>query len=255
MRVKFSFAQVATLEFSEIWVNLKSPSEEKLDDLTCTHTLGFSTLFGFEQSTAMDEPPAQMTELDQIKYKMNAVTDESLDATRRMMAMCEEAKEAGISTLVMLDDQGEQLDRINEGMDQINEDMKDAEKNLDDLNKCCGLCVLPWNKRKGKSDFAKQLKDEDGFGGGDGPRIIVDQNGMGPTGGYITRITNDAREDEMDQNMQEVAGMIGNLRNMAIDMGSEITQQNTQVERIHLKAKANADRIKKANEQASKLLK
>ncbi|EUB63296.1 Synaptosomal-associated protein 25 [Echinococcus granulosus] len=194
--------------------------------------------FLFEQSTAMDEPPAQMTELDQIKYKMNAVTDESLDATRRMMAMCEE-----------------QLDRINEGMDQINEDMKDAEKNLDDLNKCCGLCVLPWNKRKGKSDFAKQLKDEDGFGGGDGPRIIVDQNGMGPTGGYITRITNDAREDEMDQNMQEVAGMIGNLRNMAIDMGSEITQQNTQVERIHLKAKANADRIKKANEQASKLLK
>lgn len=40
----------------------------------------------------------------------------------------------------------EQLDRINEGMDQINQDMKDAEKNLDDLNKCCGLCVLPWNK-------------------------------------------------------------------------------------------------------------
>lgn len=39
----------------------------------------------------------------------------------------------------------------------------------------------------------------------------------------------------MDQNMQEVAGMIGNLRNMAIDMGSEITQQNTQIERIHLK--------------------
>ena len=25
---------------------------------------------------AMDEPPAQMTELDQIKFKMNAVTDE-----------------------------------------------------------------------------------------------------------------------------------------------------------------------------------
>ncbi|VUZ53232.1 unnamed protein product [Hymenolepis diminuta] len=39
---------------------------------------------------AMDEPPAQMSELDQIKFKMNAVTDESLDATRRMMALCEE---------------------------------------------------------------------------------------------------------------------------------------------------------------------
>ncbi|CAH8828604.1 unnamed protein product [Trichobilharzia szidati] len=202
----------------------------------------------------MDESQVPMTEYEQIKFKMNQTTDESLEASRRMMALCEEAKEAGISTLVMLDDQGEQLDRINEGMDQINQDMKDAEKNLDDLNKCCGLCVLPWNKVKKKDDYTKQLKDED-MRGGDGPRIIVDQNGMGPTGGYITRITNDAREDEMDQNLQEVSGMIGNLRNMAIDMGSEINQQNVQIERIQIKAKSNAERIKKANEQASKLLK
>ncbi|CAH8454666.1 unnamed protein product [Schistosoma curassoni] len=205
-------------------------------------------------SSTMDESQVPMTEYEQIKFKMNQTTDESLEASRRMMALCEEAKEAGISTLVMLDDQGEQLDRINEGMDQINQDMKDAEKNLDDLNKCCGLCVLPWNKVKKKDDYTKQLKDED-MRGGDGPRIIVDQNGMGPTGGYITRITNDAREDEMDQNLQEVSGMIGNLRNMAIDMGSEINQQNVQVERIQIKAKSNAERIKKANEQASKLLK
>lgn len=39
---------------------------------------------------------------------------------------------------------------------------------------------------KKKDDYTKQLKDED-MRGGDGPRIIVDQNGMGPTGGYITR--------------------------------------------------------------------
>ncbi|CAH8469909.1 unnamed protein product [Schistosoma rodhaini] len=97
-------------------------------------------------SSMMDESQVPMTEYEQIKFKMNQTTDESLEASRRMMALCEEAKEAGISTLVMLDDQGEQLDRINEGMDQINQDMKDAEKNLDDLNKCCGLCVLPWNK-------------------------------------------------------------------------------------------------------------
>lgn len=33
---------------------------------------------------------------------------QSLEATRRMMALCEESKEAGIKTLVMLDDQGGQ---------------------------------------------------------------------------------------------------------------------------------------------------
>nr|VZI32200.1 unnamed protein product [Spirometra erinaceieuropaei] len=34
-----------------------------------------------------------------------------------------------------------------------------------------------------------------------------------------------------------------------------VTDENAQIDRIHLKAKVNAERIKKANEQASKLLK
>lgn len=35
----------------------------------------------------------------------------------------------------------------------------------------------------------------------------------------INRYTNDAREDEMENNMEQVSTMVGNLRNMAIDMG------------------------------------
>jgi len=40
----------------------------------------------------------------------------------------------------------EQIDRIGEGMDQINQDMRAAEKNLEGMEKCCGLCVLPWKR-------------------------------------------------------------------------------------------------------------
>ncbi len=39
----------------------------------------------------------------------------------------------------------------------------------------------------------------------------------------------------MEQNMTEVTGMITNLRNMAVDMGSEIEQQNRQIDRINQK--------------------
>lgn len=53
----------------------------------------------------------------------------------------------------------------------------------------------------------------------------------------MVSITNDAREDEMDNNLQEVSGMIGNLRNMAVDMGSEINQQNVQIDRIQIKVR------------------
>lgn len=49
------------------------------------------------------------------------------------------------------------------------------------------------------------------------------------------RITNDAREDEMEDNLQQVSTMIGNLRNMACDMGNEIANQNNQIDRIQQK--------------------
>lgn len=39
----------------------------------------------------------------------------------------------------------------------------------------------------------------------------------------------------MDENMQQVSSIIGNLKNMAIDMGSEIDSQNLQVDRINKK--------------------
>ncbi|XP_064600232.1 synaptosomal-associated protein 25-like isoform X5 [Liolophura sinensis] len=197
-------------------------------------------------------------ELQEIQMKANETTDESLESTRRMVGLLEESKEAGIRTLVMLDEQGEQLDRIEEGMDQINQDMKDAEKNLEGLEKCCGLCVLPWKKGgnfEKSGDYNKTWKaSEDGKVNTDGPRVIVDSGPGGPSGGYITRITNDAREDEMEQNLTEVGGMIGNLRNMAVDMGNEITAQNKQVERIGGKAGSLNVRVDTANSRANRIL-
>lgn len=50
------------------------------------------------------------------------------------------------------------------------------------------------------------------------------------------RITNDAREDEMDENLEAVGSIIGNLRSLAVDMGNEIDKQNTQIDRITDKA-------------------
>ncbi|XP_043223492.1 synaptosomal-associated protein 25-like isoform X1 [Amphibalanus amphitrite] len=197
------------------------------------------------------------SELEQLQQKANQVTDESLESTRRMLALCEESQDVGAKTMVNLQAQGEQLDRIEEGMDQINADMREAEKNLTGMEKCCGLCVLPWKK-------GGQFKEDDGTwkGNDDGKvvnsqpqRVMDDRNGMGPGGGYIGRITNDAREDEMEGNMEQVNTMVGNLRNMAMDMGSELDNQNRQVERISAKSQSNEARLKLANDRANSLLK
>ncbi|KAI3354387.1 hypothetical protein L3Q82_018500 [Scortum barcoo] len=205
-----------------------------------------------------------------------------------------ESKDAGIRALVMLDEQGEQLERIEEGLDQINSDMKEAEKNLTDLGKCCGLCSCDngrpaWEKTlyvkfvqhlhfvykmlslvaRLLCCFKKDLKtssytvfvisaaatlerlkafEESGaykavWGGASGQdgvvsnqppssRVVDEREQMIMSGGYIRRVTNDAREDEMEENLAHVGSIIGNLKSMALDMGNEIDTQNVQIERI-----------------------
>lgn len=43
----------------------------------------------------------------------------------------------------------------------------------------------------------------------------------------------------MEDNMGQVNTMIGNLRNMALDMGSELENQNKQIDRINRKVGIN----------------
>ncbi|XP_050404589.1 synaptosomal-associated protein 25 isoform X1 [Patella vulgata] len=210
-------------------------------------------------ATLPTEDNTMRTELQELQMQANLVTDESLESTRRMLQMCEESQEVGVKTLVMLDEQGEQLDRIDEGMDQINQDMRDAEKNLEGMEKCCGLCVLPWKRAKNfekGSDYNKTWKaNEDGKVNANGPRITVDSgNGAVMSSGFITRVTNDARETEMEDNLTEVSGMIGNLRNMAIDMGSEIGSQNRQIDRINQKSDSLIVRVDEANTRATRIM-
>ncbi|CAH1393106.1 synaptosomal-associated protein 25 isoform X1 [Halyomorpha halys] len=203
------------------------------------------------------EPGPPRTELQELQLRAGQVTDESLESTRRMLSLCEESEDVGGKTLSMLANQGEQLDRIEEGMDQINADMREAEKNLTGMEKCCGLCVLPCNKGASfKEDEGTWRGNDDGKVVNNQPqRVMDDRNGLGPQGGYIAKITNDAREDEMEENMSQVNTMIGNLRNMAIDMGSELENQNRQIDRINRKGESNETRIAVANQRAHDLLK
>merc|ERR1712062_618141 len=93
-----------------------------------------------------------MTDLERLQAKANAVTDDSLDSTRRMMAMMEDSQATGAGTLEELDRQGEQLNRVEGHLDNINAQMKEADKALTGMEKWCGLFVCPWNKKAPLSD-------------------------------------------------------------------------------------------------------
>ena len=46
----------------------------------------------------------------------------------------------------MLDEQGQQLDRVEGNLNTINAEMKQAEKTLSKMEKWCGLFTCPWNR-------------------------------------------------------------------------------------------------------------
>ncbi|XP_005283786.1 synaptosomal-associated protein 25-like [Malaclemys terrapin pileata] len=198
-------------------------------------------------------------ESQEMQRRVDQITDESLESTRRMLHMVEESKDAGIQILVMLDEQGEQLDRIDEGLDQINQDMKEAEKNLTDMAKCCGICVCPCAKLKNikASEAYKAVwgNTQDGVVSTQPSRVADEREQMVMSGDYIHRITNDAREDEMEENLVQVGSILGNLKSMALDVGNEIDIQNKQVDKIMEKVTVNEDRIQEANTRAKKILK
>ncbi|KAG7466110.1 hypothetical protein MATL_G00161280 [Megalops atlanticus] len=224
-----------------------------------------------EQSAGAPSNSINMADMsvEEITVKANQLTDESLESTRRMLQLAEESRQTGVNTMTMLDTQGEQLNRVEEGMDQINEDMKQAERNLTDLSKCCGLCVCPCDRVRSIEHDGRYKRtwgtgsDNASATGADG--VVSSQppsvrNGQpvqasaAPSGPYIKRITNDAREDEMEENLDQVGSIIGNLKNMAMDMGSEIDRQNKQIDRITDKAEMNKVRIDEANQRANKLI-
>ncbi|CAL8104038.1 unnamed protein product [Calicophoron daubneyi] len=207
------------------------------------------------------------TELELLRMKMNKTTDESLESTRRMVQMCDESQKVGAATMQELNAQGEQLRGVDSQMDNIHADLNEADKNLDDLEKCCGLCIPAWKKtKKAKTNGAfknKPLGVEVNQPSGrvanapqSYPATAGQKNaGFGPGGErYITRITNDAREDEMEQNLQQVAGMVGELHGMATDMNQEIRTHNEILDRIDRKTDANQAQLNVAQKRADRIV-
>jgi len=195
------------------------------------------------------------SDLERFKRQQNAVTDASLESTRNMVNMMEESNTTGAKTIEMLENQGEQLNRIEKGLDNINADMKQAEQHITQMEKFCGLCLMPWNRRKkikDVDDAAYEKVTKDGS-------VVTRQppgasQGASSSGPYIQRITNDAREDEMEDNMGQVGSLLGNLKEKASTMGEEIDRQNRQIDKIGAKAQVADTKVGSAIQRTDNLI-
>jgi len=199
-----------------------------------------------------------MAEQRTAQQQIHDTNAESVAATRRIRALAEQSREAGIDTMNELDRQGEALDRAEKGLDTINQDMNQAEENLDNLEKCCGVCLCPWNRKNRTNNYdkhnkgkGKQKSDRAAYSSSE--NVTTQQPGGGQAA--MIRVTNDDAEDEMEDNINAVGDITAQLKHMALDMGGELDRQNDQIDRMNNKAQANKDRIQNADNQAKNILK
>ena len=102
---------------------------------------------------------------------------------------------------------------------------------------------FPLRHRRIRDTDAKWKGDSKGSGGrGNGAVSKQPARGGGggtvkPDGPMINRINDDAREDEMEENLQAVGGILSNLKAMSQDMNSELEKQNKGLDRMNLKVR------------------
>ncbi|XP_061538681.1 SNARE_SNAP25N and SNARE_SNAP23C domain-containing protein isoform X2 [Phycodurus eques] len=197
----------------------------------------------------MASKPRVLSEQEELQRRANQVTEESLESTRRMMQLVEEVH-AHTSLAVLI-------------------------RTKSHVSVC--VCVRLEQRRRhpsvghvGRARRPKALEESGAYkavwGGGSGhdgvmsdqpasSRVADEREQMIMSGGYIRRVTRDAREDEMNDNLAHVGSIVGNLRCMALDMGNEIDTQNVQIERVRGKAILNVARIGTAKQKANNLIK
>lgn len=146
-------------------------------------------------------------ERNQLDQRIDYVTKESVDSTKRMRAMVEETRQMGVETVTNLNKQGEQLDNVERQLDEIDLDLNQTDINLKELEKCCGcftcICCAP-------KDMTKTKQYNRAFGDKAQKPVVTSQprglkgNSSTAQGPFIKRVTDDDRENEMEDNLQYV---------------------------------------------------
>ncbi|CAB3399300.1 unnamed protein product [Caenorhabditis bovis] len=190
---------------------------------------------------------------------------QSLESSRRILKDLDEMNADGVHTLAALEDQDEQLDKIEENLSRVNEDLNIVSESVRNMNKCCGCKIMrilcfPFNRfRKRERDIIKDeimenLKTSSPPKEGS-PVIFRNSSKRRESGGeFIKRLTCDAIEDELEKNMMQVDEHLESIKNLAVDLHVQLKIQEPKLDRIEELTETNDFVVEGVNDKVKKLL-
>eukprot|EP00850_Spirogloea_muscicola_P003283 SM000013S26452 [mRNA] locus=s13:400177:401646:- [translate_table: standard] len=201
-------------------------------------------------------------------------SEDTTDRLRHCVAIVEDTRNIGQQTLVTLHEQGEQIRRTHEKAVKVDQALARGEKVLGTLGP---IFSFRWKPKKGKKitgptyepnaidpsqatfgnpEDRKDLMNGSGGGGTDGKKgwgkvesATLDDHHKPDT---MTLIK--AEKDKQDAALDDLSGVLGQLKDMSLEMGSEMERQNVALDELQDDVTELNSRVKQANERGRRLL-
>uniref|UniRef100_A0A0D9VGL4 t-SNARE coiled-coil homology domain-containing protein n=1 Tax=Leersia perrieri TaxID=77586 RepID=A0A0D9VGL4_9ORYZ len=202
---------------------------------------------GFSESGGLEKQSVQELE-NYAAYK----AEETTDALGGCLRIAENIKEDAANTLVTLNKQGQQISRTHE---------KAGESLLGSLG---GFFSKPWKPKKTRQIKGPAYVSRDDSFKKKASRIEQrDKLGLSPRGKSANRSYDEpttamekvqVEKQKQDDALDDLSGVLGQLKGMASDMGSELDRQNKALDDLQDDVDELNSRVKGANQRARKLV-
>ncbi|TVU29900.1 hypothetical protein EJB05_21491 [Eragrostis curvula] len=211
---------------------------------------------GFQNSGGLENQSVQELE-HYAAYK----AEETTDTLNGCLRIAEDIKKDASDTLVTLHKQGEQISRTHEKAVQIDQDLSKGETLLGSLG---GFFSKPWKPKKTRQIKGPAMVSRDDSFKKKASRMEQrDKLGLSPRGKGNTRQYGEAanamdkvqlEKQKQDDALDDLSGVLGQLKGMAVDMGSELDRQNEALDHLQDDVDELNSRVKGANQRARKLV-
>ncbi|GJN21202.1 hypothetical protein PR202_gb08661 [Eleusine coracana subsp. coracana] len=211
---------------------------------------------GFRDSGGLENQSVQELE-NYAAYK----AEETTDALSGCLRIAEDIKQDASNTLITLHKQGEQISRTHEKAVEIDQDLTKGETLLGSLG---GFFSKPWKPKKTrKIKGPAMVSRDDSFKKKASRMEQRDKLGLSPRGKPDPRHYGEAtsamdkvqlEKKKQDDALDDLSGVLGQLKGMAVDMGSELDRQNEALDHLQGDVDELNSRVKGANQRARKLI-
>ncbi|XP_058070300.1 SNAP25 homologous protein SNAP33-like [Magnolia sinica] len=178
------------------------------------------------------------------------------------LKIAEEIREDGTKTLINLHQQGEQITRTHTTAANIDYDLSMGEKLLGSLG---GMFSKTWKPKKSRTITGPKIMTDNScnkkgshmaqrekLGLVQNPRAQSEARQLSTPSAALEKV--EVEKAKQDDALSDLSNLLGELKDMAIDMGSEIGRQNKALDHLHDDVEELNYRVKGANQRGRHLL-